>query len=211
MATGLPTNTWGCQQRGPGNQVKKDIYQNFLIYKSIDRSLRWQPLITVRGRERLYFNQRPSHSTDEAVGDPLRLSARLLRQDSFGVLELCKITDTPQSGMSHHLRILSDANLVERRKEGTSIFYRRTTKTPHAALEPLTQTLFQTIDQMPLSFESQTRERYMESVVVVQRHSSKHFTNNSKTTKNSLPNSPNTASVFQISSSLRTGIQKRLR
>ena len=95
----------------------------------------------------------------KAVGDPLRLEVlRLLRQDSFGVLELCKITDTPQSGMSHHLRILSDANLVERRKEGTSIFYRRTTKTPHAALEPLTQTLFQTIDQMPLSLESQTRK-----------------------------------------------------
>ena len=95
----------------------------------------------------------------KAVGDPLRLEVlRLLRQDSFGVLELCKITDTPQSGMSHHLRILSDANLVERRKEGTSIFYRRTTKTPQAALEPLTQTLFQTIDQMPLSLESQTRK-----------------------------------------------------
>ena len=95
----------------------------------------------------------------KAVSDPLRLEVlRLLRQDSYGVLELCRITDTPQPGMSHHLRILSDASLVERRKEGTSIFYRRTTKTDHPVLAPLTQTLFQTIDQMPLSLESETRK-----------------------------------------------------
>ena len=95
----------------------------------------------------------------KAASDPLRLEVlRLLRQDSYGVLELCKITGAPQPGMSHHLRILNDANLVERRKEGTSIFYRRTTKTSHALLEPLTQTLFRTIDQMPLSVESETRK-----------------------------------------------------
>ena len=120
--------------------------------------------------------------------------------------------NTPQSGMSHHLRILSDANLVERRKEGTSIFYRRTTKTPQAALEPLTQTLFQTIDQMPLSLRAKReRKRCMRSVVVVQRHSSKRTMIDSKTTKKLLPNSPNTASVFQISSILEIGIQRRPR
>ena len=51
----------------------------------------------------------------------------------------------------------------------------------------------------------------MESVVVVQRHSSKRTMNNLKTTKNSLPISPNTASVFQVSSSLGISIQKRQR
>ena len=51
----------------------------------------------------------------------------------------------------------------------------------------------------------------MESVVVVQPLSSKHTMNNSKTTKNSLPNSPNTASVFQIFFSLGIGIQRRPR
>ena len=138
-----------------------NIYQNFLIYVAI-----YRVVIKMASHSFLYTAMNTSIPTGnplirltKAVGDPLRLEVlRLLHQDSYGVLELCRITDTPQSGMSHHLRILNGANLVERRKEGTSIFYRRTTKTPHALLESLTQTLFQTIDQMPLSLESQTRK-----------------------------------------------------
>ena len=134
----------------------------------------------------------------KAVGDPLRLEVlRLLRQDSFGVLELCKITDTPQSGMKPSLRILSDANLVERGKKEPRSFIGEPRR-PHATLEPLTHTLFQTIDQMPLSLKNQTRKEAVHGdVVVVQRHSSKRTMNNLKTTKNSLPISPNTAVSFR--------------
>jgi predicted transcriptional regulator len=44
----------------------------------------------------------------KAAADPLRLSVlRLLKQDSFAVLELCHLLAVKQSGMSHHLKILA--------------------------------------------------------------------------------------------------------
>ena len=62
----------------------------------------------------------------KAGGDPLRLNVlRALANDSFGVLELAHIFDTGQSGMSHHLKVLSQARLVATRREGNAIFYRR--------------------------------------------------------------------------------------
>jgi DNA-binding transcriptional ArsR family regulator/ubiquinone/menaquinone biosynthesis C-methylase UbiE len=62
----------------------------------------------------------------KALADGLRLQIlRLLKNESFGVLELCKILDTRQSALSHHLKILANANLVSTRREGNSIFYRR--------------------------------------------------------------------------------------
>ncbi|MFT5794442.1 MAG: DNA-binding transcriptional ArsR family regulator, partial [Saprospiraceae bacterium] len=49
----------------------------------------------------------------KATADGLRLDIlRALSAESFGVLELCRIFDTPQSGMSHHLKILATAGLV---------------------------------------------------------------------------------------------------
>jgi ArsR family transcriptional regulator len=63
----------------------------------------------------------------KAGGDPLRLNVlRALACDSFGVLELAQIFDIGQSGMSHHLKVLSQAGLVATRREGSAIFYRRT-------------------------------------------------------------------------------------
>lgn len=62
----------------------------------------------------------------KATGDVLRLDIlRVLRNDSFGVLELAQIFDMRQSGMSHHLKVLASARLVSTRREGNSIFYRR--------------------------------------------------------------------------------------
>lgn len=67
----------------------------------------------------------------KAAGDSLRLEILcLLSSDSFGVLELSQIFEVKQSGMSHHLKVLSKAGLVSTRREGNSIFYRR-------SLEPL--------------------------------------------------------------------------
>lgn len=62
----------------------------------------------------------------KASGDELRLHVlRALASDSFGVLELAQIFDVGQSGMSHHLKVLAQAELVATRREGNAIFYRR--------------------------------------------------------------------------------------
>ncbi|HGY9623703.1 metalloregulator ArsR/SmtB family transcription factor [Pseudomonas juntendi] len=62
----------------------------------------------------------------KASGDALRLNVlRALASDSFGVLELAQIFDVGQSGMSHHLKVLAQAELVATRREGNAIFYRR--------------------------------------------------------------------------------------
>ncbi|MFJ3487009.1 ArsR/SmtB family transcription factor [Pseudomonas sp. NPDC090202] len=62
----------------------------------------------------------------KAAGEPLRLNVlRVLSNDSFGVLELAQIFAMGQSGMSHHLKVLAQAELVATRREGNAIFYRR--------------------------------------------------------------------------------------
>lgn len=83
----------------------------------------------------------------KAAGDPLRLDIlRVLSRDSFGVLELSRILDMPQSGMSHHLKVLAKAGLVDSRREGNSIFYRRAHLAAAAELEPLQRALLDSID-----------------------------------------------------------------
>jgi ubiquinone/menaquinone biosynthesis C-methylase UbiE/DNA-binding transcriptional ArsR family regulator len=88
----------------------------------------------------------------KAGGDPLRLEIlRVLSRDSFGVLELSQILDMPQSGMSHHLKILAKARLVTTRREGNSIFYRRAHIAAAAGLEPLQQSLLDAVDLLVLA------------------------------------------------------------
>ncbi len=87
----------------------------------------------------------------KAAGDPLRLGVlRVLARDSFGVLELCRIMDAKQSGMSHHLKVLADAGLVSSRREGNSIYYRRARLVPDHPLNELLRVLFDTLDRQPL-------------------------------------------------------------
>ena len=88
----------------------------------------------------------------KAFADPLRLDVlRLLKNNSFGVMELCHITTTAQSGMSHHLKILSACGLLETKREGTSIFYRRAMLPQNGFLNDLTKAFLSTLDQAPLS------------------------------------------------------------
>src|SRR6056297_1533304 len=62
----------------------------------------------------------------KALADPLRANVlRILKDDSYGVLELCRILDAAQPALSHHLKVLHQAGLVTRRREGNTIFYRR--------------------------------------------------------------------------------------
>ena len=94
----------------------------------------------------------------KAAGDTLRLEIlRLLKTESLGVLELTRIFETKQSGMSHHLKILANAQLVITRREGNAIFYRRAlppTSGHHAAV---IQALFEALDLLPLRQEVQLR------------------------------------------------------
>jgi ArsR family transcriptional regulator len=107
----------------------------------------------------------------KAAGDPLRMQIlKVLQQNAYGVLELCQVFDIRQPAMSHHLKILANSGLVATRREGTTIFYRRSEAHPDADLQPLHQTLFHTIDEAALDpglrnrLESINHERSAASV-----------------------------------------------
>ena len=88
----------------------------------------------------------------KASADALRLDIlRVLREESFGVMELCHIFAMPQPGMSHHLKVLANAALVETRKEGNSVFYRRAIFTQEQPLAGLLDSLFGAIDRVDLA------------------------------------------------------------
>ncbi|MDD1965062.1 ArsR/SmtB family transcription factor [Pseudomonas sp. NPDC090203] len=94
----------------------------------------------------------------KAGGDPLRLNVlRALSNDSFGVLELAQIFAIGQSGMSHHLKVLAQADLVATRREGNAIFYRRAL--PHTDLfgGKLHAALLEEVDELTLPDDVQAR------------------------------------------------------
>jgi DNA-binding transcriptional ArsR family regulator len=62
----------------------------------------------------------------KAGADELRLLIlRLLRRDAMGVSELCEVLDVRQPALSHHLKLMSRAGLLESQRDGNHIFYRR--------------------------------------------------------------------------------------
>lgn len=98
--------------------------------------------------------QQPLAQLLKAVADPLRLDIlRVMACGSFGVLELCRLFNIKQSGMSHHLKVLASANWIRSRREGNSIFYRRAHVDPTSSTSDLQQQLFDTLDAQPLSAE----------------------------------------------------------
>jgi DNA-binding transcriptional ArsR family regulator len=113
----------------------------------------------------------------KALSDPLRLDIlRLLRAESFGVLELCRIVDVRQSALSHHLKILAQAGLVSTRREGNSIFYRRALLLTDDPLLTVRQSAFSALDQLPLrealasGIQQIHDERSEQSLLFFERH-----------------------------------------
>ena len=96
----------------------------------------------------------------KATADSQRLQAlRVLSKESFGVLELCQVLEVGQPALSHHLKILAKASLVETRREGTSIFYRRALIHADDPLKQLRQSLFESIDETELPVDQAHRIR----------------------------------------------------
>lgn len=88
-------------------------------------------------------------AVSKAVADPLRIGIlRALARDSFGVLELCRIFDVAQPALSHHLKLLLNAGLVAKRREGNTLFYRRAAIRPRG-LGDYVESIFDTLDALP--------------------------------------------------------------
>lgn len=128
-------------------------------------------------------NQQQAYPTDlgetilacacKAASDPLRLKIlRVMRTESYGVLELCHILNLAQSKLSHHLKVLAQAGLVATRREGNSIFYRRPLLTTENLLVNFLRTLFTSIDQLPIEPDALLR---MEEIRAERARSSLEF------------------------------------
>ena len=110
---------------------------------------------------------------NKAAGDTFRLQVlRVLRRNSFGVVELASIFSIGQSGMSHHLKVLANAGLVIKRREGNSIFYHRAYTAKHQALEPLQLALLEAVDGLPLE---PAVEQQIAMIHQQREHSSQQF------------------------------------
>ncbi len=115
----------------------------------------------------------------KASGDPLRLEIlRVLRRDTFGVLELSQLFDMRQSGMSHHLKVMHKAGLVEPQREGNAIFYRRPLHLDNDKPTDLTiRQIFEAVDRAPLpaplqeKIEAIRNQRANQSQAFFSRHS----------------------------------------
>ncbi|MEM9054946.1 MAG: metalloregulator ArsR/SmtB family transcription factor, partial [Pseudomonadota bacterium] len=71
----------------------------------------------------------------KASGEPTRLRIlALLRQGDLSVGELVEILDQSQPRLSHHLKTLTQAGLVERLPEGSWVYYRTARRGPNLQL-----------------------------------------------------------------------------
>lgn len=135
----------------------------------------------------------------KATADSLRLDIlRILCVESFGVLEIARILDIPQPGLSHHLKILAQAGLLDTRREGNSIYYRRSLISFDNALRHFQQSLFESIDQLKLS--AQVRARMADIHEERGRHSLEFFSRNADQFKE---NQDLIASLDQYSNNLK--------
>src|SRR3982751_6343983 len=70
-----------------------------------------------------------------AAGEPTRLRIlALLAQEELSVMEICQILDQSQPRVSRHLKLLSEAGLIERFPDGAWVFYRPAASGPRKRL-----------------------------------------------------------------------------
>lgn len=121
----------------------------------------------------------PIHALLKASADSLRLQIlKVLYKSSFAVLELSQILEMKQSGMSHHLKILSQAGLLTTRREANVIFYQRALTPWTTALSPLQQAIIDAVDG---SFLAPEIEQRIEAVYNARsKHSGQLFSENNQ-------------------------------
>ncbi|EAR07383.1 ArsR/SmtB family transcription factor [Reinekea blandensis] len=92
----------------------------------------------------------------KAISDATRLTIlQVLGTGAYGVMELSDMLDVKQSGMSHHLKILAKAGWVDSRREGNTIFYRRSLGDALG----VQQKLFRELDANPLPDTVRNQQR----------------------------------------------------
>jgi DNA-binding transcriptional ArsR family regulator/protein-L-isoaspartate O-methyltransferase len=97
-------------------------------------------------------------ATSKALADPLRVDVlRVLQRDSFGVLELAQLLGVPQPALSHHLKLLLEAGLLTKRRDGTSVYYRRAVPPTNGPLADYLSAALAVIDHTPLAPALQSR------------------------------------------------------
>lgn len=70
-----------------------------------------------------------------AAGEPTRLRIlALLAAEELSVMELSRVLDQSQPRVSRHLKLMSEAGLIERFPDGAWVFYRLATDGPHRQL-----------------------------------------------------------------------------
>src|SRR5699024_1541214 len=90
--------------------------------------------------------------------------------------ELCRIVEVRQSALSHHLKILAQADLVSTRREGNSIFYRRALLLDDDPLRTVREAAYAALDQQSLREELALGvkqihdERSEQSLLFFERH-----------------------------------------
>ena len=78
------------------------------------------------------------------------------------MLELCKILGIRQSALSHHLKILATAEIVSTRKEGNSIFYRRSLLRDDDPYREIKESILESVDKIPLPNDIKRRIEHIQ-------------------------------------------------
>ena len=78
------------------------------------------------------------------------------------MLELCKILSIRQSALSHHLKILAKAEIVCTRKEGNSIFYRRSLLKDDDPYREIKESILESVDKIPLPNDIKRRIEHIQ-------------------------------------------------
>jgi len=99
-------------------------------------------------RNNKYINMAHSLEIFKALSDLARIRiVRAVSQAELSVAELVGVLGLPQSTVSRHLKPLRDAGLVEARREGTSVYYRRGRSLADHALAAFVDGQFDVMDR----------------------------------------------------------------